>query len=80
MEHPATKLRVWLDEPGKQRSVEKLAARVRKHVDRASEKYIEQIVDGYYPPGRKLALALAEETGVPLVDILSFPYRAPRAA
>lgn len=80
MEHEPTKLRLWVDEPGKRRSIEKLTASVRKRIDHASEKYIESIVDGYYPPGRKLARALADETGVDFAEIVGFAYRAPRAA
>lgn len=80
MDHAPTKLSIWLAEPGKRRSIEKLTAAVIKRVGHASEKYIESVVDGYYPPGRKLAKALAEETGVPFAEIVGYSYRAPRAA
>jgi hypothetical protein len=80
MTHEPTALRVWLDEPGKRRSVEKLTAAVRKHVKHASVAYIESVVDGYYPPSRKLGQALASETGVDLGVIMAHPYRAKRAA
>lgn len=80
MDHEPTKLNAWLNEPGKRRTIAKLTASVVKRIGHASEKYIESVVDGYYPPGRKLAIALAEETGVPIADIIGYAYRAKRAA
>lgn len=80
MDHEPTKLRLWIDEKGKRRSIEKLAAAVRERLGHAGDSYIESVVDGYHPPSRKLAYALAEETGVPYSEIMAYPYRAPRAA
>lgn len=55
--------------------VEMLARRGR----RASPRYLAMIIDGYYPPGRKLAQILSEVTGVSFESIALYPYRAQRA-
>ena len=80
MDHELTKLQVWIEADSKRRSVEKLTSALKKRLDHVSAAYIQSIVDGYYPPSRKLARLLAEETGVPMGDILTYAYRAPRAA
>ena len=46
---------------------------------KARPDYIAEVVSGYYPPSRKLALAMEEVTGIDAGEILTYPYRAKRA-
>jgi len=47
---------------------------------KAARNYLDTIASGYYPPGKKLSLALSVLLDIPIADLLVFEYRAPRCA
>lgn len=58
----------------------RLAVELGRLGRKSSPAYLAEVVSGYYAPSRKLAIALGQITGIDAGEILTFPYRAKRAA
>lgn len=78
MEHPIHPVRTWMVAQGVDEV--RLSVELRQLGLDYKPSYLHQVVDGYYPPARKLQNALHTITGVSINDIATYPYRAERAA
>lgn len=78
MEHPRTAVDEWMEKQGV--DVLRLAVELRHVGVEYEPSYLKQVVDGYYPPSRKLQNALHLVTGVSIDAIATYPYRSKRAS